>query len=157
MQLRSKLLFCLSPMLMSGCTERMPEPPPRPAYVPEDADWIGGLDGGNWHHCKIRTDGLVECTLWQFETVYTTQTFKLCANQNPSKWTGFLSGRGDQRITTQDNAFELVPVGPMTIYSNGQIDKNETERARSSFAESLTARDYGKLDISCPVQLVPRS
>ena len=132
-----------------GCTESSPEPPSRPDYVPQDAEWIGGWDGGRWHHCKLQTNGLIECTQWAYGDVYTTQNFKLCGPQNPSKWAGFISGSGEDRVSTKATAFELVPVGPMTVYKEGKLWKDETENARSLFP--------GELDISCPVQLVPGS
>ena len=141
--------------MVLGCAENGPEAPLRPDYVSKDAEWVGGWDGGRWHHCTLQANGLIECTQWQYASGYTTQSFRLCGSRNPSKWASFIRGDAEHRLAPQASAFELVPVGPMTVYNDDKISKEKTKQAQVSFAEGLTGQKQGKIDISCPVHLTP--
>ncbi len=54
-----------------ACTLAPPQPPPRPAGVPAEAVWAGGVDGGDWLLC-LREAGAPN---WSFNCrVFSDQT-----------------------------------------------------------------------------------
>lgn len=61
----SGLLLSIS--VLGGCDSYDPAnpvvPPPRPISVPASASWAGGMDGGNWFDCKIKSKKY-ECVIY---------------------------------------------------------------------------------------------
>lgn len=138
-------------IVLGGC-QAEPEPPERPANVPEDAVWIGGWDGGRWHRC-VQAGDLFECTQWQYGDVSTRQMFRLCADADPSQWPAFIAGSPAERIPTKRGAFVLVPAGPQLVYRGNVIDEDMTGNNREDFAKGRS--DLGEADLSCRTPLVP--
>ena len=57
-------LACIAAVLsLTACTSDV-KPPVRPTRVPLSAVWAGGLDGGAFIDCRVRTDGLNDCTVY---------------------------------------------------------------------------------------------
>jgi hypothetical protein len=61
---------------VAACQPAPRLPPPRPAGVPSDAVWVGGVDGGDWLRCVFRgkDPAIYDCD------VYSDQTGRLTAS-----------------------------------------------------------------------------
>ena len=78
----SRLLSCLvciaATLWLTTCTSHA-KPPVRPTSVPPSAVWTGGADGGAFIDCRVRRDGLDDCTVYNDGTgdVWMKGTFEL--------------------------------------------------------------------------------
>jgi len=63
---------------LTVCTSHA-KPPMRPSRVPPSAVWAGGVDGGAFIDCRVRTDGLNDCAVYNDYTgdVWMQGTFEL--------------------------------------------------------------------------------
>lgn len=71
-------IFIAFIILFTGCEPQIKE---RPAKVPEDAVWKGGVDGGMWIQFNSVTDSTIEATIYHEDGTYWDQgVFKKSAN-----------------------------------------------------------------------------
>jgi hypothetical protein len=72
-----RLLWLLAAGAAYACTLAPPQPPPRPAGVPVEAVWAGGVDGGDWLLCVPEVaapKGSFSCRVFSDQTgLLTTQ------------------------------------------------------------------------------------
>jgi hypothetical protein len=61
------LLVVASTLITAGCGAGRYEPH-RPAGLPKEAQYAGGVDGGEWAHCEPTADNRVLCTLFDAAT-----------------------------------------------------------------------------------------
>lgn len=108
---------------ISGCEEGEPIPPERPASVPLTATWQGGLDGGDWIDCRFN-GALLTCDVYaqRVGNLSSTQTFELCASENPSDWINYPVGEGHKDVQTY-KGLKWSPTAPALIYdAEGEFD-----------------------------------
>ena len=120
--------------------------PPRPDNLPEQAEWRGGLDGGDWVYCE-RSDGTYVCSIyWTGGEIYSRQLFKLCAHPKPTQLFGGSDLSGLASVNVAEGTVRFVPIGPPEQFTDGQLNEALTAKARSEFE----AQEAEK----CPVELI---
>lgn len=83
MRLPQPLIVCVTALV--GCNGAEPYAIPRPAGLPQDAVYAGGVDGGDWLSCEGTYEGVLHCRIFDAATaaVRHESWFRYCPQIGP--------------------------------------------------------------------------
>lgn len=127
--------FTIGAIILSACQKYEEPVPNRPAKVPEEAVWVGGVDGGDWILCQPIHNKVYECTIFTEDGIKISKgqyTFKGKVDDPKLNFEAH-----DGEIIYLNNG-KLIPVGKQTHFSATDnkktwiVDHSEMKKEKSS-------------------------